>query len=53
MLSLVSPEKFQLPAASVIRLPETGQHYQSLYDRPGDGSIPRRKYRNREVRPAV
>jgi hypothetical protein len=50
MFALVSPEKIQLPAGSLVRLPATWQDYQSLYDRPGDGSIPRRKYRNREVR---
>ncbi|XZN94356.1 MAG: Uma2 family endonuclease [Microcoleus sp.] len=49
MFALVSPEKIQLPAGSVVRLPATWQDYQSLYDRRGDGSIPRLKYRNGEV----
>ncbi len=49
MLALVSLEKFQWPARSVIRLPASWQDYQSLYDRPGDGSIPRLKYRNGEA----
>ena len=49
MFALVSPEKIQLPAGSVVRLPATWQEYQSLYDRRGDGSIPRLKYRNGEV----
>ena len=39
MLALVSTEKFQLPARSVIRLPASWQDYQSLYDRRGDASI--------------
>jgi hypothetical protein len=33
MLALVSPEKFQWPVGSVVRLPATWQDYQSLYDR--------------------
>jgi hypothetical protein len=49
MFALVSPEKIQLPAGSVVRLPATWQDYQSLYDRRGDGSIPRLKYRKVEV----
>ena len=47
MFALVSPEKIQLPAGSVVRLPATWQDYQSLYDRRGDGSIPRLKYRRK------
>lgn len=49
MFALVSPEKIQLPAGSVVRLPATWQEYQRLCDRRGDGSIPRLKYRNGEV----
>lgn len=49
MFALVSPEKIQLPAGSVVRLPATWQEYQTLRDRRGDGSIPRLKYRNGEV----
>lgn len=49
MFALVSPEKIQLPAGSVVRLPATWQEYQSLYDRRGEGSIPRLKYRHGEV----
>ncbi|MDY6938898.1 MAG: Uma2 family endonuclease [Cyanobacteriota bacterium] len=33
----------------MVRLPATWQEYQSLYDRRGDGSIPRLKYRDGEV----
>ncbi|MEG4106491.1 hypothetical protein [Microcoleus sp. S13_C5] len=39
MFALVSPEKIQLPAGSLVRLPATWQDYQSLYDRRGDTSI--------------
>ena len=39
MLTLISPEKIQLPAGSLVRLPATWQDYQSLYDRRGDASI--------------
>jgi len=39
MFALVSPEKIQLPAGSIVRLPATWQDYQSLYDRRGDTSI--------------
>ncbi len=49
MFAFVSPEKTQLPAGSVVRLPATWQDYQSLCEQRGDGSIPRLKYRNGEV----
>lgn len=49
MYALVSPEKTQLPAGSVVRLPATWQEYQSLCEQRGDGSIPRIKYRDGEV----
>ncbi len=49
MFALVSPEKINLPAGSVVRLPATWQEYQSLSERRGDGSIPRMKYRHGEV----
>jgi Uma2 family endonuclease len=49
MFALVSSEKIQLPAGSVVRLPATWQEYQSLCQQRGDGSIPRIKYRNGEV----
>lgn len=49
MYALVSAEKIQLPAGSVVRLPATWQEYQSLCERRGDGSIPRIKYRDGEV----
>ncbi|NEQ26073.1 MAG: Uma2 family endonuclease, partial [Microcoleus sp. SIO2G3] len=49
MYALVSPEKTQLPAGSVVRLPATWQEYQRLCEQRGDGSIPRIKYRDGEV----
>ncbi len=49
MFALISPEKTQLPAGSVVRLPATWQDYQSLCQQRGDRSIPRLKYRNGEV----
>jgi Uma2 family endonuclease len=49
MFALVSPEKIQLPAGSVVRLPAIWQDYQNLCDQRGDGSIPRLKYRDGEV----
>ena len=49
MFALISSEKTQLPAGSVVRLPATWQDYQSLCQQRGDGSIPRLKYRNGEV----
>ncbi len=49
MFTLISPEKTQLPAGSVVRIPATWQEYQQLCDQRGDGSIPRLKYRNGEV----
>jgi hypothetical protein len=39
MFALISPEKIQLPAGSLVRLPATWQDYQSLYDCRGDTSI--------------
>jgi Uma2 family endonuclease len=49
MFTLISPEKIQLPAGAVVRIPATWQEYQQLCDRRGDGSIPRLKYRDGEV----
>ncbi|MEG4944541.1 hypothetical protein [Microcoleus sp. F4-D5] len=39
MFTLVLPEKIQLPAGSLVRLPATWQDYQNLYDRRGNASI--------------
>jgi Uma2 family endonuclease len=47
--TIVSIDKLQVPAGSVLRIPATWQEYQQLAQRRGDGSIPRIKYRNGEV----
>ncbi len=49
MFALVSPEQIQLPPGAVVRLPGTWQDYQILSQQRGDNSIPRIKYRTREV----
>ena len=49
MFALVSPEKIQLPAGAVVRLPATWQEYQALCQQRGDGAIPRIKYRSGEI----
>jgi Uma2 family endonuclease len=49
MFALISPEKTQLPAGSVVRIPATWQEYQQLSAQRGHGSIPRLKYRSGEV----
>ena len=49
MFALVSPNKIQLPAGAVVRLPATWQNYQKLCQQRGDRSIPRIKYRSGEV----
>ena len=38
MFALVSPEKIQLPAGAVVRLPATWQEYQILCQQRGDNS---------------
>ena len=42
---VVSPNKTQLPAGAVVRLPATWQDYQMLCQQRGNSSIPRIKYR--------
>jgi len=49
MFALISPNKIQLPAGAVVRLPATWQEYQKLSHQRGDGSIPRIKYRSGEI----
>lgn len=49
MFALVSPEKIQLPAGSVVRLLATWDEYQALSQQRGQKSIPRIKYRDGEV----
>ncbi len=46
---VVSPNKIQLPAGALVRLPGTWQEYQALCQQRGDGSIPRIKYRSGEI----
>jgi Uma2 family endonuclease len=47
--TIVSIDKLQVPAGSVLRIPATWQEYQQLAQQRGDGSIPRMKYRHGEV----
>jgi Uma2 family endonuclease len=49
MYALISRDKIQLPAGTVVRMPGTWQDYCALRDSRGDGSIPRIKYRNGEI----
>lgn len=49
MYALVSPQKIDLPAGAVIKLPATWQDYQLLLEQRGDRAVPRLKYRNGEV----
>jgi Uma2 family endonuclease len=49
MLALVSPDKIQLPAGAVVRLPATWHEYQTLSQQRGAGALPRLKYRDGEV----
>ncbi|MEB3885623.1 Uma2 family endonuclease [Lyngbya sp. CCY1209] len=49
MYAVISTEKIQLPAGSVVRLPGTWQDYCKLRDSRGDSSIPRIKFRNGEI----
>lgn len=49
MYAVISREKIQLPAGTVVRMPGTWQDYCALRDSRGDGSIPRIKFRNGEI----
>lgn len=49
MYAVISRQKTQLPAGTVVRMPATWQDYCALRDSRGDGSIPRIKYRNGEI----
>ncbi|BAT52002.1 hypothetical protein NOS3756_09330 [Nostoc sp. NIES-3756] len=49
MLTVITPEKIQLPPGAAIRLPGSWQDYQVLNHQLGDRSSPRIKYRPREV----
>ena len=49
MYALISREKIQLPAGTVVRMPGTWEDYRALRDSRGDGSIPRIKFRDGEI----
>lgn len=49
MYALISRDKIQLPAGTVVRMPGTWQDYCALRDSRGDGSIPRIKYQHGEI----
>ena len=49
MLIVISPDKINVPAGTVIQVPATWQEYQEVANRRGNRSIPRLKYRNGEL----
>ncbi|MCA2653083.1 Uma2 family endonuclease [Microcystis sp. M061S2] len=49
MFALVSTDKIELPAVSLVRLPATWLDYQTLSRQRGDNSRPKIKYHNGEV----
>ncbi|MBD0334980.1 MAG: Uma2 family endonuclease [Cyanobacteria bacterium Co-bin13] len=49
MYGVISRDKTQLPAGTVVRMPGTWQDYCLLRDSRGDGSVPRIKYRRGEI----
>jgi Uma2 family endonuclease len=49
MYAVISRDKTQLPAGTVVRMPGTWQDYCTLRDSRGNGSIPRIKFRNGEI----
>ncbi len=49
MYAVISREKIQLPAGTVVRMPGTWEDYCALRDSRGDGSIPHIKFRNGEI----
>ncbi len=49
MYALISREKIKLLPGTVVRMPGYWQDYRTLCDSRGDSSIPRIKYRNREI----
>ena len=49
MFAVITPEKIQLPAGAVVRLPGSWQDYQALTQQLGDRSLPRIKYRPGEI----
>ena len=49
MYAVISRDKIQLPAGTVVRMPGTWEDYCALCDSRGDGSVPRIKYRDGEI----
>lgn len=49
MYAVISREKIQLPAGTVVRMPGTWQDYCTLCQSRGDRSIPRIKFRDGEI----
>ncbi len=49
MYAVISREKIQLPAGSVVRMPGTWQDYCQLRDSRGNNSTPRIKFRHGEI----
>ncbi len=49
MYALISREKTQLVPGMVVRMPGSWQDYQTLCNSRGDSSLPRIKYRSREI----
>jgi Uma2 family endonuclease len=49
MITVISPEKIQLPPGTLVRLLGSWQDYQQLSQLRGDGSTPRIKYRPGEI----
>ena len=49
MITVISPEKIQLPPGTLVRLLGSWQDYQLLSQLRGDGSTPRIKYRPGEI----
>lgn len=49
MFAVVSPQKIELPAGAVVRLPAHWNDYQQLRNQRGDKALPRIKFRSGEV----
>jgi Uma2 family endonuclease len=49
MYAVISRDKIQLPAGTVVRMPGSWQDYCALRDSRGEASLPRLKYRDGEI----
>ena len=49
MFAVISPEKIEIPAGSVFKMPGSWSDYETLSQQLGDRSIPRLKYRPGEI----